>query len=258
MKAIILSAVILALLPTSTLGYPHKAGHCNSGPLGDNSFGAHGADGSGAIEDGDYKIKINKKSVTDGDSISVTAGKEIPIQLKGTKGSKFKGFLLRLSGGSGVDASDSLSVKGSQAIDLDSCGSKVAGICHNNNDEKGGVTVDFNYDSDAILTLEVTVVKENTFTSRNAWYYSSYTINVESDGGGDGDDCPDDEPKKDPKFYFKTKVKTNGEEKVVGKTCKWLQKKSEKQQKKYCDKTESKGELDPANKVCVRTCCLVA
>lgn len=66
--------------------------------------------GSGTIEDGNYKLKIGKKVVKDGNSINITAGEEIPIQLKGTKGAKFKGFLFRLSG-DGVDT-ESLIVKG--------------------------------------------------------------------------------------------------------------------------------------------------
>lgn len=125
---------------------------------------------------------------------------------------------------------------------------------------KGGISVGFNHDSDATLTLEVTVVKENVFNNSvksNAWYYSSYTIIVESDGGGGGDDCPDSEPNKNPKFYFKTKEK-NGKDKIIGKTCKFLQKKSTAQKVKECNKTKSEGGLAPAKDVCVRTCCLVS
>lgn len=86
------------------------------------------------------------------------------------------------------------------------------------------------------------------------------------DGGnddGENDDGEDDECTElnRKKFFVKTKTKSNGNVKVIKKSCAWLQKKklSNKNKDKnkvnqLCAMENGYGDLDPARDACKNTC----
>lgn len=85
----------------------------------------------------------------------------------------FKGFLLRLSGKNGENASTTLVARDSFAKVNDLCDADVIGITHVNANKKSSVEVTLNHPREAELFLEVTVV-----TTKYLWAYDSFDISV--------------------------------------------------------------------------------
>lgn len=96
------------------------------------------------------------------------------FQIISSDNAGFKGFLLRLSGKNGENASTTLVAVDSFAKVNGLCNSDVSGITHRNSNKKSSVEVTLNHPQQAELFLEVTVVT----TSSSNWAYDSFDISI--------------------------------------------------------------------------------
>ena len=111
---------------------------------------------------------------------TIGAATDHTFTLTTTDGSKFMGFLLRLSGKNGATASSTttfVAADSSLAQVSDLCDSGVIGITHRSSDGKPSITVTLNHPEAAELLLEVTVVT----TNQSNWSYDAFGLLVSGD-----------------------------------------------------------------------------
>lgn len=171
--------------------YPNGAGHCEPG--GDlstlSSFG-HGPGGGSRLERLDLEIvaepifSAGSTTLVPSEEVTLAADERQILTLKTVSGSSagFKGFLFRISGRNGEDASSALSLVPSMTSDtqlLDYCGDDASGISHTKNDVKDSIEVEFYFREQGKLLLEVTVVQDNNPYPQDGWAFSSYRLNID-------------------------------------------------------------------------------
>lgn len=171
--------------------YPNQAGHCESGgDLDSKSLNAHGPGGGDDIEDLGLQITLT----TSDSSSTITLDPSVTTFLESdtrytitlsTKSSSsaagFRGFLFRLKGRRGEDASNTLSVipsKASISQELDFCGDFASGISHSEAKLlKNSIPIYLFFTKESgDLLLEVTVVQDNKPPPSNNWGYSTYKL----------------------------------------------------------------------------------
>jgi len=110
---------------------------------------------------------------------TIRAATDHPLTLTTDNGSKFKGFLLRLSGKNGATASSTtfVAVDSSSSQVSDLCTSDVIGITHTDAKGKSSVAFTLNHPEAAEMLLEVTVVTKNQIS----WAYAAFDLNISAD-----------------------------------------------------------------------------
>lgn len=122
-------------------------------------------------------------NTTETNSLAANVSHVVTLHTDGSGREDFKGFLFRLSGADGEDASGSLvMLEGDGDVQLlKGCPNDVAGYCHTYHDSKKSVSVMLSHPCEAPnLTLEVTVVAGNKGLDSDGWYYSPYDITIVS------------------------------------------------------------------------------
>jgi hypothetical protein len=139
MRTIVFEALLLVLLSyvlkSRIDAYPTRAGHCESGAqIGETHGGVHDREGSGSLEDHNFTISFDEVILQPGGEVlEIIAGKAYAIVFGGNE--VFLGFLLRVSGLSGEEMQDSLTVADQESQLLPSTGemtgfaSRVCGKC---------------------------------------------------------------------------------------------------------------------------------
>ena len=110
---------------------------------------------------------------------TIGAATDHTFTLTTTDGSKFMGFLLRLSGKNGATASSTIFGANNDLLAQVSnlCASDVIGITHKGADGKSSITITLNHPEAAALLLEVTVVTTNQIN----WSYDAFDLLVSGD-----------------------------------------------------------------------------
>lgn len=173
--------------------YPNVAGHCSpGGDLHSKSMNAHGEGGGDNIEDFDFEVvaqSIDTPSpiiLDPSGSTFLVPDVRYTITLRAEKSARsgFKGFLFRLRGRGGEDASTALTVIPSMKSDsqeLNFCGARASGISHTNNEMRTSMSIYFKIKEEGDFLLEVTVVQQNNPYPANGWGYSSYKLDLQKD-----------------------------------------------------------------------------
>ena len=177
-----ITLLLAASLPHSNvLATPTGAGSCATGKTAISNAPWHGG-GTG----GKTFAASNLVLMWGGDALDPTgtntigAATDHTFTLTTTDGSKFMGFLLRLSGKNGATASSTttfVAADSSLAQVSDLCASGVIGITHRSSDGKPSITVTLNHPEAAELLLEVTVVT----TNQSNWSYDAFGLLVSGD-----------------------------------------------------------------------------
>jgi len=169
--------VVIQYLSRGALAFPSKAGSCRSG----GGVGGSHLDGTnGALTEGGYRVLIDSEPLDSAITKTLEAGKAYNIVVDGAT---FKGFLIKLSGKNGTDASSSLTMNDGDSSTqvLDGCEETATALCHTSNDGKSSASGTIMHSGkDEGLTLEVTVVKENNDATGNFWYYAPFPLQVKS------------------------------------------------------------------------------
>lgn len=170
--------------------YPEIAGHCTSGGnLYVKSRFGHGEGGGDNIEKIGYEIIVESRDSSDPLITLDPSGKNtlrkdnsytVTLKTKTNKDTGFKGFLFRLKGENGEDASQALSIMpamGDESQELDFCGEDASGISHRERSIKTSIPISLYFKNSANLLLEVTVVQENSYPNpMDDWGYSAYKL----------------------------------------------------------------------------------
>lgn len=175
--------IISACFLRSCIAYPTLAGHCKSGPISDYTS-SHGSIGDGNLDNGNYFLSSNENGILDsGVDASLSIGVDHYISLNGMDGAKFRGFLFRLSGANGADATGLMTTTDASSPDssnMSNCGSGSSGISHNNRNDKSTIDIIIRSDQPIDLVLEVTVVEKNNSNEKNHWHYEKFNLKLEA------------------------------------------------------------------------------
>jgi len=173
-----LSLAILLSLLTRSLAYPNGAGHCEAGAAILADDGSHGEQGSGGVTAGGFMILSNAFGWITSDA-TLPTGVDHYISINGD----FRGFLFRLSAPNGDDVSSSMKLTDAAAefgkSSDSSCGAGNVGFTHKSASDKTTIDVIIRHDTPVDLLLEITVVKKNSPTEVNAWYYEAFNLKLE-------------------------------------------------------------------------------
>ena len=173
------TAVILfvaASLPHSNvLANPNGAGTCATGK---SIARGHGGTGTTFVAS-NLILKWGGAELNSSATNTIAAATDHTFTLVTSDDSRFKGFLLRLSGKNGATTSSTVFVAADSSLAQlnDLCASGVIGITHKDDIGKSGVTVTLNHPEAAELLLEVTVVT----TNRANWAYEAFDLSVSAD-----------------------------------------------------------------------------
>lgn len=164
--------------------YPNGAGHCDSGTAISRGHGGS----SRSLSEANFGLFWGGTEIDPSAPTTVGVNMDHTLTLIRKDGSKFMGFLIRLSGQNGENVSTAALV-GTETFSKYSnlCTNGVVGITHVNSMNKERVTVKLNYPAEADLLLEVTVV---TNTASN-WFYDSFNLNVSGDAAAPTSTVPD-------------------------------------------------------------------
>lgn len=176
--------IISAFLLGRCIAYPTQAGHCQSGPISQHTS-SHGTDDRDRdLDKGNYFLNSNENGIlVSGVESSLSTGVDHFISLNGEGSAKFRGFLFRLSGANGVDATGVMKITDASepdSTDMTGCGSGSSGISHNKSSDKSTIDVVIRSDQPIDLVLEVTVVVKNGFGESNMWHYEKFDLKLEA------------------------------------------------------------------------------
>ena len=140
---------------------------------------ASGHGGTGKTFESNLVLKWGGDEFDPSATNTIRAATDHPLTLTTDNGSKFKGFLLRLSGKNGATASSTtfVAVDSSSSQISDLCTSDVIGITHTDAKGKSSVAFTLNHPEAAELLLEVTVVTKNQIS----WAYAAFDLNISAD-----------------------------------------------------------------------------
>jgi hypothetical protein len=200
-------ATALAVLPYLAYAFPTGAGGCEGGVAAVS--GSHVVAEIvefGSLSDGNFVVRIDGQVLTPNMPMDIPAGVDLSWEVTGSDA--FRGFLLRLDGGSGnVDTTASLgpnpgqggTVQVAENVCVDIYG--VGGVTHRSRalqaSASGRLIVD---EVSQGMNLDVTIVVENR-NQVSEYYYTGYVLNAveqattmpPQDGDDDDDDDDDDE-----------------------------------------------------------------
>jgi len=181
---VIQALIISGFLLGTCIAYPNMAGHCKSGSISDHAPSLHGAIGDGNLDNGNYFLNSNENGILDSAAdASLSTGVDHYISLNGVDGATFRGFLFRLSGADGADATGLMTITDASSPDslnMNGCGSGSSGISHNNKSDKSTVDIIIRSDQPIDLVLEVTVVEKNNSNEKNHWHYEKFDLKLEA------------------------------------------------------------------------------
>ena len=172
------TAVILfvaASLPHSNvLANPNGAGTCATGK---SIARGHGGTGTTFVAS-NLILKWGGAELNSSATNTIAAATDHTFTLVTSDDSRFKGFLLRLSGKNGATASSTTFVAADSSLAkvTSRCAPGLIGITHRSNSQKSGIAVTLNHPEAAELLLEVTVVT----TNRVNWAYEAFDLSVSS------------------------------------------------------------------------------
>jgi hypothetical protein len=154
-----------------------------------------GTTNTGTLADGGLTLFVDDVQVDTSNTILLEVSATSSIFISGTN--DYKGVLYRLQSTDGSDATGMITVSDGDADTQlsDKCVAPVAGVTHTNANEKNNVPATLNTgDEPASYLLDVTVVVANS-GDVSEYYYTQYTITVDStSGGGPTDSSPSSPP----------------------------------------------------------------
>jgi len=183
MKSISTAIILLAasFRHSSVLATPRGAGTCAAGKsIASLGHGHHGSGTGNTFAESNLVLMWGGDVLDPTETNTIGAATDHTFTLTTNDDSKFKGFLLRLSGKNGASASSTTFVAADSSLAQVSnlCTSDVIGITHKDNNGKSGVAVTLNHpEAAAELLLEVTVVTANAVN----WSFDAFDLLVSGD-----------------------------------------------------------------------------
>lgn len=149
--------------------YPTYAGTCEAGNFGLGQTEHRGS--RQTLAQRSLMVKVDGVQVEPGTVFEISQGSH-EFTLTGSR--TFKGFMFRLEGANGIDASSMLSENTSLARTNPLCGSKVAGIEHTSKTSKSSITTTFfsREVGDYVLDLHVVV------SGKSDWTFDQFKFSV--------------------------------------------------------------------------------
>jgi hypothetical protein len=175
-----------------TQAFSTGAGGCNGGIAAVEGLHlGQGTTNTGTLADGGLTLFVDDVQVDTSNTILLEVSATSSIFISGTN--DYKGVLYRLQSTDGSDATGMITVSDGDADTQlsDKCVAPVAGVTHTNANEKNNVPATLNTgDEPASYLLDVTVVVANS-GDVSEYYFTQYTITVDStSGGGQTDTSP--------------------------------------------------------------------
>jgi hypothetical protein len=232
--------------------FSQGAGHCNEGDLGDGGPNSgHGTTGGGNISQGKLQVKFDSTVLTTFSAITLERNTEYTVTLDFNDSANsnffYRGFMFRLSEGTGADVSGTFSPSTNTNAKVHSlCAANLSGMTHTNNQDKTSVDFKFNYSGSASsLKLETTVVRER---ATDNWFFSQFTLNF--DDGGTPSPTPASTPSPTPgessceDGTYRFKVNKDGTN--IWRNCSWVGRKA--------NQIQSRCALVGVDTMCPDTC----
>ena len=186
MKFGLAASTLIATLASTAHAFSTGAGGCAGGVPAVAGLHIRDDQTTGSLADGGVTISVGGTELAAGATVDATAMEEVTITATAT-GSPFKGILVRLESGA-TDMSGVLTSSSALLSDAAACSAPVAGITHTSSEPKTSADVTMLADAAMEVSMDVTVVMDNSATSE--YYHSTFTLNVAAgmDGEMDGDE----------------------------------------------------------------------
>jgi hypothetical protein len=178
-----MSIVVYAIVVPGSYAFPGGAGSCASGRDAIANNGPHSSlpnSGGGELTGGNLRVLVNGAELSVGGGVNnrVSVGVDHAIEISGTAGAVFRGFLLRLDGE--ADTTDYLSTNDNLAkVATSQCvsGQGVGGLTHTSRVDKATVRGVVHVAEPAMYVLDVSVVVSTKYSAWSAaWYFSSFPL----------------------------------------------------------------------------------
>jgi hypothetical protein len=167
-----LLCILLTSFIHSIKAYPTYAGTCDAGNFGLGQTEHRGS--RQTLAQRNLMVQVDGTKVNPGTIFELSQGSH-DFTLTNTDGSRtFKGFLFRLEGANGIDASNMLSENTSLARMNGMCRSKISGIEHTSKTSKNSITTTFfsREIGDYVMDLHVVV------SGKSDWVYDQFQFKV--------------------------------------------------------------------------------